>query len=296
MAWTSFLSLGPEAVRWNQLDLKELLDGGQTFRWFFSPSTGHWEGSWAGHEACLRIHNGHLEAAFPLRADPDRSLADLRIYLGLDETTRRAMEDLPWRSDPILEQCRQAFPRLRILRQPAGEALLSFLCSATKQIPQIKQCLDLLARRWGQPTENGRYHLPTWEVLAEVPESELRECLLGFRARHIKATAIALRQMNDPLVRWSELADGDLRRQLESLPGVGPKVADCVMLFGFYRLGAFPVDTWIARAMRQWYGLEGWTLSQIGHFGRVHFGGGAGLAQQLMFARIRQMSTRGQKL
>src|SRR6185436_16349569 len=97
---------------------------------------------------------------------------------------------LPWRTDAHLAQCIAAFPGLRILRQPFGETLLGFLCSATKQIVQIKQMCALLAERHGTPLPSlpapnsalpaSVHRLPTWAQLASVPEKDLRACLLGF--------------------------------------------------------------------------------------------------------------------
>lgn len=76
----------------------------------------------------------------------------------------------------------------------------------------------------------------------------------------------------------------EAKARLLELPGVGEKVADCVLLFGAGRLESFPVDTWIIKAMERRYGLAGWKPAQIAHFGRVHFGAQAGLAQQYLFA------------
>jgi len=79
------------------------------------------------------------------------------------------------------------------------------------------------------------------------------------------------------------------KERLCSLPGVGEKVADCVLLFGAGRLEAFPVDVWIIKTMAQRYGLHGWKPAQIAHFGRVHFGSLAGLAQQYLFSYERRI-------
>ena len=276
-------------------DLAECLDGGQSFRWFFAPDRSTFVGSWDHWRVMLRLDAGLLQAAYADGVDPTVGEAALRHYLALDPPMEGARDALPWRSDPILREAHEAFPRLRILRQPPGEALLSFLCSATKQIPQIKEGLDQLARRFGAPLGEDVFALPTWNVLAEVPESALRACGLGFRARYIKAVAGFLRESPDSLAQWEELSDAALRERLQSLPGIGPKVADCVMLFVFHRLTAFPVDTWIARALREWYQLDGWSIPQMIHFGQIHFGTAAGLAQQLLFAHIRQQRAGGQK-
>ena len=165
-----------------------------------------------------------------------------------------------------------------------GETLLGFLCSATKQIPQIKQMLGLLATHHGDPTGDGAAALPTWSQLAEIDEAVLRTCQLGFRARYIKATALFLAAHPGWLEATEHAPYPEAKARLCSLPGVGEKVADCVLLFGAGQLEAFPVDTWIIKAMTRHYGLDGWTPAQVAHFGRQHFGPAAGFAQQFLFA------------
>jgi N-glycosylase/DNA lyase len=214
---------------------------------------------------------------------------------GLEHLKR--VDALPWRSDPHLTRCIAAFPELRILRQPFGETLLGFLCSATKQIVQIKQMVALLATRHGVPLlttpshstlnpqpSTAPHRLPTWAELAAVPESDLRACLLGFRARYIHQTAQFIGSHPGWLDETELLPYGAAKERLCSLPGVGEKVADCVLLFGAGRMEAFPVDVWIIKAMALRYGLQDWKPAQIAHFGRTHFGSYAGLAQQYLFA------------
>lgn len=275
--WTSLeLSLNPAV-------LTEVLDGGQTFRWRCKEA-GVWQGIWNEHHVHLRPGpDGRLEwrPAGGERPSTHRALHD---YLVLDTDFTALADTLPWRSDAHLARCLQAFPGLRLPRQPFGETLLCFLCSATKQIVQIKEMVALLAARHGRELSAGVHALPTWEELAKIPELELRACLLGFRARYIAATAQFLAARPGWLDETGHLPYPDAKARLLELPGVGEKVADCVLLFGAGQLEAFPVDTWILKAMTRHYGLTGWSPPQIAHFGRVHFGPLAGLAQQYLFA------------
>lgn len=128
------------------------------------------------------------------------------------------------------------------------------------------------------------HHLPTWDELATVSEDQLRACALGFRALHVAAIARHLAENPGWLAATEHAPYAEARERLITLPGVGEKVADCVLLFGAGRLEAFPVDTWIIKAMARRYGLDGWKPAQIAHFGRQHFGAQAGLAQQYLFA------------
>ena len=280
--------------------LAEILDGGQSFRWQREPDHT-WLGFFGRHIVRLTLDpSGPLlwSAPIPLAGSTAPALAR---YFDLERDPHALAESLPWRSDDHLATCIAAFPGLRILRQPFGETLLGFLCSATKQIPQIKQMLALLARRHGtsllQPkTQNSEpktpHALPTWPQLAQIPERDLRACLLGFRARYISETARFLAAHPGWLDETESLPYAAAKERLCSLPGVGEKVADCVLLFGAGQLEAFPVDTWIIKTMSQRYGLAGWKPAQIAHFGRVHFGPLAGLAQQYLFAYERHAARR----
>ena len=320
--WTPFRPLA-NAPTLTAATLAELLDGGQAFRWQrlvahpvasavpTSPAsaTETWLGVWSDHIVRLRLNpSSHLEwsAPSPLAA---RAATALPAYL-FGHNTAAAVAALPWRSDPHLARCLAAFPGLTILRQPFGETLLGFLCSATKQIVQIKQMVALLAARHGAPIlrPDPACHLigdkpvpasaaddislppptlnrlPTWAELATVPETDLRACLLGFRARYIHETARFIAARPGWLEETEHLPYAVAKARLCELPGVGEKVADCVLLFGAGKLEAFPVDTWIIKAMARRYALDGWSPAQIAHFGRVHFGAHAGLAQQYLFA------------
>jgi N-glycosylase/DNA lyase len=297
--------------------LAETLDGGQAFRWrretegdvggVPSPRAG-WLGQWADHVVRLRLApGGTLEFSAPAATAPQVAAA-LTRYLAADRDWAALADSLPWRSDAHLARCLAPFPGLRILRQPFGETLLGFLCSATKQIVQIKEMLALLAVRHGAPVVervdpnalsaaanptqrvevNPPHRLPTWSELTTIPEAKLRACQLGFRAKFISDTARFLAARPGWLDETEALPYPAAKARLLELPGVGEKIADCVLLFGAGRLEAFPVDTWILQAMSARYGLTGWKPAQVAQFGRAHFGPLAGLAQQFLFAHERQ--------
>lgn len=273
--------------------LAETLDGGQAFRWRLQPD-GTWEGIWAAHVVQLRLATeGAIHWRTPAVA-VDETRPALAWYFGFDRDFAALADSLPWRSDPHLARCLTQFRGLRLLRQPFGETLLAFLCSATKQIVQIKQMLALLAARHGAlltppatpslPSATSRHRLPTWPELARISETELRACLLGFRARYIADTARFLAAHPGWLEETEHLPYAAARARLCSLPGVGEKIADCVLLFGAGRLEAFPVDVWILKSLARHYGLEDWKPAQVAQFGRAHFGPLAGFAQQFLFA------------
>jgi N-glycosylase/DNA lyase len=276
---------------WNPsaLVLAETLDGGQAFRWR-EDRHGTWDGRWAECVIQLRLHAECFEWRTP-RENELRASAALSHYFTLESDWKTLTDRLPWRSDAHLARCIEAFPGLRILRQPFGETLLGFLCSSAKQIVQIKQMLAVLAGRHGKAlfkerAENSGYfhRLPTWAELAVIPEKELRACQFGFRARYVHETALFLARHPGWLEETERQPYAGAKVRLLELPGVGEKVADCVLLFGAGRLEAFPVDAWVLKSLARRYGLVGWKPAQVAQFGRVHFGPLAGLAQQYLFA------------
>ncbi len=286
-AWRPVAGLPPLAPA----VLAETLDGGQAFRWNRQPDDT-WLGLWGGNVARLRLGaKRRIEWSAPdaLAAHVEPALGH---YLAGDRDFAALADALPWRSDAHLARCVESFPGLRILRQPFGETLLGFLCSATKQIVQIKQMVALLAARHGAEIAPGLFRLPTWPELAAIPEHDLRGCLLGFRARYIAQTAKLLAAHPGWLEETEAAPYALAKERLCSLPGVGEKVADCVLLFGAGRLEAFPVDVWILKTMARRYGLEGWKPAPLAQFGRVHFGPLAGFAQQYLFAWERRAGRR----
>lgn len=307
LAWTDWR---PLALRVTPEVLAETLDGGQSFRWFREArpsalrslgevgsqpeSEAIWTGTWSDFVAQLKITDGQLWWRAPTALN-SMVATTLPRYLGFDRDWAALTDTLPWRSDAHLAQCIAAFPGLRLLRQPFGETLLGFLCSATKQIVQIKRMLALLAERHGLSLLSdlslapchlslSSHRLPTWAELAVIPEKELRQCLLGFRAKFIHETAQYIAQRPGWLDETEQLPYTAARARLRELSGVGEKIADCVLLFGAGKLEAFPVDTWVLKSLARRYGLTGWQPAPVAHFGRTHFGPLAGLAQQYLFA------------
>ena len=142
------------------------------------------------------------------------------------------------------------------------------------------------------------YAFPSAERLGRTSERELRECALGYRAKNLLATARLVASGEADLEGWGQLPDDELRARLCELPGVGAKVANCVMLFAYERLRAFPIDVWIERVLRQQYfpRKRKVTAQQLRQFCDSYFGEHGGYAQQYLFHHARKGSTnRSQK-
>ena len=264
--------------------LAEQMDGGQAFRW--SPAS---DGSWVGvfGRTLAAVRSGPQGLEWRGQQGATHAEGALRHYLDADGSQARLSEALPWRSDSVLRSARAAYPGLRILRQDPHEALIGFLCSSNKRIQQIRVMVAALAAKLGEPLGGGFHALPSWQAIARAEDAVLRACSLGYRAAYLRGTAKQLLARPHWTEEFAALTTADLLAELQSLPGVGPKVAACVALFGFGRLESFPVDTWVVQALADAYGLPGWKPAQLEQFGKAHFGEAAGLAQQYLFSAIR---------
>ena len=149
-----------------------------------------------------------------------------------------------------------------------------------------------LRKRFGEQREIGDrvvYTFPSPQRLTKASEKELRNCKLGYRAKNLRATAQMVSSDEADLDAWSALPDAELRKQLCALPGVGPKIANCVMLFAYERLRAFPIDVWIERVLRQHYFSRRRKMSaqRLRQFSETYFGEHGGYAQQYLFHQAR---------
>jgi N-glycosylase/DNA lyase len=186
---------------------------------------------------------------------------------------------------------------LRIIRQPKWECLATFICSSMKQVAHIRQISKALRERFGVANNHSVRAFPSAERLARSSERELRKCALGYRAKNLLATARLVDSGEADLEAWSGLPDADLHKRLCGLPGVGPKIANCVMLFAYERLRAFPIDVWIARVLRHHYPPQKkkWTVQQLREFCETYFGEYGGYAQQYLFHHARTIGTAGRR-
>ena len=285
--WGEWLPLPEEIGGFSSFEWEELLNGGQAFRWNLTHE-GFWQGQWLDN--VIQLHgcpkNQPPESKWRTLALADEELTkkSLLYYLGTEKDHASKLVQLPRRSDPVLDSAIMAFPKLRILKQPLEEVLLGFLLSSSKQIPHIKEICERLAYRYGKQIAKGFSALPTWVELRKVPEEELRDCKLGYRASYIHKTAEILEKDPNFLKKIKKLPYSVAKETLIQLPGVGSKIADCVLLFGAGFSEAFPIDTWITKILIKQYQLQGWTNSQMLHFAKIHFGKQAGLAQQFLFS------------
>ena len=273
-------------------DLEKTLDSGQVFHWAklgngFFGAIGDLPLYVEKKGDVLKVRCGGT----PQPARQRRALPGIVAhYFALDHPLAEIWASFP--DDPIMNAAREFCRGLRIIRQPKWECLATFICSSMKQVAHIRQISVALRRHFGDRRKVGDqlvYAFPPAQRIARASEDDLRECALGYRARNLLATARLVSSSKTNLEEWSALSDADLREKLCALPGVGPKIANCVMLFAYERLRAFPIDVWIERVLKQQYfpRKKKVTELQLREFSETYFGQHGGYAQQYLFHHAR---------
>lgn len=182
---------------------------------------------------------------------------------------------------------------IRILKQDQWEMLISFIISSNNRIPMIQKAIDNLSKKFGKfiGEYNGKeyYAFPTPQELSRASKEEIRACQTGFRDKYIKSTADAVENNNDNVYGYSMLDTEQCRKELLKFNGVGPKVCDCISLFGMQKYDTFPVDVWVKRVMQEFYVDEDMSLPKIRAYALDKFGELAGFAQQYLFYYAREL-------
>ena len=270
-------------------DLAATLDSGQVFRWRLV------ENSWHGVIGNNFIRLMQTEKGiYATTTAPVENWDFLRQFLQTETDLSAVLKTFP--DDEPMRHAVAACRGLRLLRQDPWECLASFILSSTKQIVQIRQIVALLCERFGEPCSGGlrppsgsvlterRYSFPSPQRLAACTEKELRDCKMGFRAPSLLAAARRITDGSFDLEQIRTLDYAAARAELMTLRGVGGKIADCVLLFGYGFDSAFPVDVWIERALQGLYfPRRRASEKRLRKFAATHFGPHAGYAQQYLF-------------
>lgn len=255
------------------LDLAQTLDCGQCFR-FEPDGTGGYRGIAGRHAALIRREGEDLF----IEGTADRPVtAELfegfwRRYLDLDRDYEAIYRSLVRRMGGKMGRCVRFSPGMRVLRQEPFEALISFILSQNNNVPRIKGIIGRLCR-FGEHLGGEDYAFPTPERIACLTQEEMASLRCGWRDAYIRDAACRVADGTLDLARVAALPLEDARRELQTVQGIGPKVADCVLLYGLGRLEAFPLDVWMKRAM----------VSLFPDKTPADFGRYAGIAQQVIF-------------
>jgi len=264
---------------------------GQVFRW---EKKGDWWYGIAGGKA-FKIRQVNAELKF---ANVDENF--IEDYFGLDDDLQKIRTEIG--GDEHIRNAIRELWGLRIVRQDPWECLISYICATYKSITAIKNMLLKLSKKFGEKMPlNGCdfYTFPTPEKLAKTTESDLMECGLGYRAKYVLATSKRVLENDFSLERLKKMPYQQAKKELINFPGVGLKVADCILLFSLGKYEAFPVDVWVKRIILKHYAahfpnsfieklstqesLSNAEYEQLNEFGREYFGEYAGYAQEYLY-------------
>jgi N-glycosylase/DNA lyase len=265
------------------INLDQTLLSGQVFHW-----TRRADGSWSGLLGNEAIVVSEKNGQLVLHQGPADRVAH---HFALDHPLEEIYAAFP--EEPMSQSALSASRGLRILRQPRWECTAAFITSSMKQVAHIRSMSLAIRSRFGEAVEGSEINAyPAFDVLAKATESALRDCGLGYRAENLLKTARLLADGTIDLEAIAKQPTARLRQTLQMLPGVGVKVANCILLFAYERLDAVPIDTWIHRillAMRK--GRDG-KPSVLAAYARRRLGPYAGYVQQYLFHHAR-MAKRG---
>ena len=243
-----------------ELDVKATLECGQLFRY---EKQGDVYTVKSGGNICTLRTSGNYVVI-------ETASVDFFVnFFNLDRDVNRTKRELS--RFPELKSALDSCGALRILHQPLFETIISFIISANNNIPRIKMILNRLCGAFGDV-------FPTPEQIVGMSKRQLDSIGCGYRSQYIYDTAKICAE-TDILNRLTAAHTADAEKMLMSLPGIGPKVADCITLFALGRLEVFPVDTWMFKTQRE--GME--SEHQLRKRLMDKYGTYAGYAQQVLF-------------
>lgn len=266
---------------------KDIFECGQCFRWN-RQEDGSYEGIFRKNVCNIKKQNGDIIIE---GISPNNLAKEVEEYFDLDRDYEKIKTTLT-KIDQNMKTSIQYGQGIRLLNQDLWETILSFIISANNNIPRIKGIIERLAKKYGSKIawkEKDYYTFPSPEQLKNVTIQEYRNLGLGFRDKRIYETTQMVLNKQVNLNKMCETPNTfEVREQLLSLSGVGPKVADCILLFSILkRLEVFPIDVWVRRVMNDLYiknkDENKVSKKQIEKFANEKFGDLAGLAQQYLF-------------
>jgi N-glycosylase/DNA lyase len=267
-------------------NLKYTLECGQCFRWKYID--GYYIGVIKDRIIKIKQDNNKLY----IKSDNDYELEKVvKDYFQL-EKDYKAIEERISKKDKYVEKAVKNTSGLRHLKQDFFETIISYIISANNNIPRISKSVNEISRRFGKEIEfeGEKYYLfPNPEQLKNVTVDQYRECGVGFRDKYIYNTVKKINNKEIDLDNMQKMNTVELRNMLLTLMGIGPKVADCILLFSCSRQEVFPVDVWVERVMNKLY-FEGKEASkkEILNYASKNFGSDAGIIQQHLFYNIRE--------
>lgn len=270
-------------------NLKYTLECGQCFRWSKVD-----ENTYIGviKDRALKIkQNG--DALVIKSSNYDNLKAVITDYFDLDEDYSLTEERIS-KIDENVKTAVNNTSGIRILNQDFFETLMSYIISANNNIPRISKSINLISEKYGKKVvfENNDYYLfPTAQELKNVTEDDFKKCGVGFRARYLKHAVEDVLNNKINLDQILLLNTNQAKERLLKIMGVGPKVADCILLFALKKREVFPIDVWVERVMTNLYFKDyGRALKkkEILDYAKINFKEDAGIVQQHLFYNVRE--------
>ncbi len=266
--------------------LKDIFECGQCFRWNLEP-----DNSYTGviKDAVINVKELKNEIVFTGISDKNLDIV-VNDYFDLSQDYSKIKKELS-KIDEYMEESIKFGEGIRILNQDLWECIISFIISANNNIPRIKKIIEAISKEYGTEVKwKGKvfYLFPTIDQLSNASVQDLRNLGTGFRDKRIYNTTNLIKSKNVDLDKIKNLEDSELiKNELLKLDGVGPKVADCIMLFSLKRYDVFPIDVWVRRVMNDLYihseKEESVSKNDLQKLAKEKYKSLSGIAQQYLF-------------
>lgn len=271
----------------NQMDfnIKQTLECGQSFR--FAEIDEH-TFKIIAHNKALTITSNNNTIEF-INTTEDDFLNIWTNYFDL-QTDYSIIKNTLSSNDDVMKKCISFGDGIRILRQDPFEIIITFIISQNNRIPMIKKVIENLSTNYGSKINDIDYAFPTYEQLKNITIEQLNELKTGFRSKYIRDFLDKIEDNTIDIQYLYTLEYDELKKELMKIKGVGSKVSDCIILFGFSITNAFPVDVWIKRVVEYFYFDNQDTKKElIETFGKSKFNKLGGYAQQYLFYYAREL-------
>ncbi len=270
----------------DSFDLVHIFECGQCFRWNKEDDESY-TGVFKDNVLNIKEEDGKIKFQGICNENIEKVVKD---YFDFNTDYTKIKSTLS-KVDKYLEESIKFGSGIRIVNQDLWEVLISFIISANNNIPRIKGIIERISKQYGKEIiYQGKtyYTFPTPEELSNASVEDLRKLGLGFRDKRVYETTQKVKQGEIDLNEIAKIEDTNkIREILETMPGVGPKVADCILLFGLKRFEVFPIDVWVRRVMNDLYiKNEDETKvnkKEIENLAKTKYANLAGIAQQYLF-------------
>jgi len=272
----------------SQINIRETINSGQIFLW------ENYRDTWFvidGHDIIMAKQTPFKTMTFSKKS---------KNFFREDDNYEKILKNIT--NDKIVKNAIKHYPGLRVTRQDPFQCCISFIISANSNIPKIRMGLQKLCRKFGTRVmfqKKEFFLFPRPKMLAKATLQDLQECKLGYRSKYVLDTS---RTIASGEIDFDELKKADYQEAKElllKLPGIGDKVADCIMLFSLEKLEAFPLDTWLVKILQKYYSddfcVDKKTISKNKYENMhknvlEHFGKYAGYSQQFLYKMERDLN------